>query len=110
MQVRLLSLPPLHTIRIVMQLFMVFRYLGATDRPLAFRYIIGQKAFDTFIGSNQPRGTRLVEEDVEFPFYLMSGDTRRALVHYDEAGTKVACYVPVFPTDAELDEYDKAFR
>jgi len=89
-------------------LFMTFRYQGG-DLPYSFGYIITQKAFDTFIGSNQPTGTRLTEEDVEFPDYLMGGATRRALVHYAPDGKKFAAYVPVFPTEAEMDAYDAAF-
>lgn len=89
-------------------LFMTFRYRAGHRDPQSFGYIISQKAFDTFIGSNQPTGTRLVEEDVEFPEFLMSGSTRRALVHYLD-GKKFACYVPVFPTEAEMEDYDRAF-
>lgn len=106
MHVRLVSLP--HRKRIMRSnLFMTFRY----DRHglvNSFGYIVSQKAFDTFIGSNQPTGTRLVEEDVTFPTNLMSGSTRRALVHYLD-GKKFACYVPVFPTEAEMEDYDRAF-
>lgn len=86
---------------------MTFQYEGE-QIPKSFGYIISQKAFDTFIGSNQPTGTRLIEEDVEFPTYLMHGSTRRALVHYLD-GNKFACYVPVFPTEAEMDEYNATF-
>lgn len=89
-------------------LFMTFRYQGG-DTPYSLGYIITQKAFDTFIGSNQPTGTRLSEEEVKFPDYLMGGDTRRALVHYSPDGSKFAAYVPVFATDAEMDKYDVAF-
>lgn len=88
-------------------LFMTFRFEGR-KKPNSFGYIISQDAFDTFIGSNQPTGTRLVEEDVQFPAYLMHGSTRRALVHYI-GGEKFACYVPVLPTEAETKEYDAAF-
>lgn len=90
-------------------LFMVFRQGTSWDYPWVFGYIISQKAFYTFVASNQPEGTRLVEEDVEFPFYLMHGDTRRALVHYGPDGDKFACYVPAFPTDEEVNSYNAAF-
>ena len=90
-------------------LFMTFRYSRKTELVESFGYIVSQKAFDTFIGSNQPTGTRLVEEDVTFPTNLMHGSTRRALVHYTPDGKKFACYVPVFPTEAETAEYDTAF-
>ena len=85
-------------------LFMTFKFKDG--EPASFGYIISQKAFDTFIGSNQPTGTRLVEEDITFPEFLMHGSTRRALVHYLE-GERFACYVPVFPTEAEAREYDR---
>lgn len=86
--------------------FMTFRYHGG-DLPYSFGSVITQKAFDTFIGSNQPTGTRLSEEDVKFPDYLMGGDTRTALVHYTPDGEKFAAYVPVFATEAEIDTYMK---
>lgn len=89
-------------------LFMVFYY--DYEKITRFGYIISQKAFDTFIGSNQPTGTKLKEEDVTFPSIFMHGSTRRALVHYRPNGTKKAAYVPVFPTEAEVDKYSEAFR
>lgn len=89
-------------------LFMTFRYNG-NENPSSFGYIITQKAFDTFIGSNQETGTKLIEEDVKFPDYLMHGSVRRALVHYLPGPIKFACYVPVFPTEAETVQYNAAF-
>lgn len=88
--------------------FMTFMFEASEFVPMSFGYVITQKAFDTFIGSNQPNEVRLVEEDVTFPWYLMRGDTRRALVHY-VADTRFACYVPVEMTDAELKQYDESF-
>lgn len=87
-------------------MFMTFKF---EDEGMSFGYIIGQKAFWTFIGSNQPSGTRLVEEEVEFPWYLMGGATRRALVHYVN-NKKFAAYVPVFPTKDEVEKYSASFR
>lgn len=88
-------------------LFMTFKYNGQ-ESPSSFGYLLRAKAFYTFIGSNQEAGTKLVEEDVEFPDFLMGGDTRRALVHYLPGGEKFAAYVPVFPTEAEVESYAKA--
>lgn len=88
-------------------MFLTFKYNGQ-DFPSSFGYVIGNKAFYTFVGGSQYEGTRLVEEDVKFPDFLMGGDTRRALVHYLPGGEKFAAYVPVFPTEEEVEVYAKA--
>jgi len=88
-------------------MFLTFKYNGQ-ESPSSFGYVISNKAFYTFIGSNQYEGTRLVEEEVNFPDFLMNGATRRALVHYVPGGEKFAAYVPVFPTEAEVEAYAKS--
>lgn len=89
-------------------LFMTFRYNGS-DHPTSFGYIINQKSFETFVAYGHPLGVNLREEDVKFPDYLMNGSTRRALVHLVD-GARFACYVPVFPTQEEVETYNAAFR
>lgn len=97
-----------HTERIVMNnLYMIFRY--NTDGEIdTFSTVITQKAFDTFIGSNQPNEARLSEEKVTLPSNMLGGSTRPALVHY-MAEKKFAAYVPVFATQAEVKAYLAAF-
>jgi hypothetical protein len=73
---------------------MTFHFTEDYDYPITFGYVITQGAFNTFIGSNQPESARLVEEDVQFPKYLLHGDVRTALVHYLN-NRRFACYVPV---------------
>jgi hypothetical protein len=92
-----------------MNLYMTFRY-NEVGVPDSFGYVITQKAFDTFVTGNQPDGTRFSEEDVAFPKHIMHGSLRKALVHYAPGGKKFAAYVPVFPTDAEAEEYSRALR
>lgn len=88
-------------------LFMIFHY--ENDNITRFGYVITERAFVAFVGSNQETGTRLIEESVDFPPIFIGGMTRQALVHYLPDGKRFACYVPVFPTKAELDNYNAAF-
>ena len=88
-------------------LYMIFRYneAGEVERLAT---VITQKAFDTFIGSNQPTEARLVEETVTLPEVFFGGMTRTALVHY-MGDKKFAAYWPVFTTEAEVKAYLAAF-
>lgn len=85
-------------------MFMTFHF---EDGEVArFGYVITAKSFWTFVGSNNEG--LLKEEEVTFPSIFMHGSTRRVLVHYVE-GKKFACYVPVFPTQAEAEKYSATF-
>lgn len=85
-------------------MFMTFHF---EDGEVArFGYVITAKSFWTFVGSNNEG--LLKEEEVTFPPMFMHGSTRRALVHY-VGGKEFACYVPVFPTEAETKAYNDAF-
>ena len=88
-------------------LYMIFHY--ENDNISAFSTVITQKAFDTFIGSNQPREARFVEEEIPMPEQFLGGATRPGLVHY-LGDRKFRAYVPVFATEAEAKEYDSQFR
>jgi hypothetical protein len=89
-------------------LYMVFQFDGE-DAPCSFGYVITQRALNIFVLSNHETGTILVEEEITFPEYLMAGSTRTALIHYRPGGEKFACYVPVFPTEEEMNKYTAAF-